>query len=75
VKIVRLSSNVLQFCDYCDYVQADVREWDWLASMATHYTQEHGFEILHIGTESSQDDKGTFHYTVAYLGLSRSQRG
>jgi len=45
------------------------REKSGLAHSVNHYIAQHGYALLHVGTETSRDDKGKpWHNTIAVLG-------
>ena len=58
------------YCDKCsERLGDDVRG---LSAAIDHYIKKHGYELLHVGTETTHDDKGgPWHCSVAVMG-SRS---
>lgn len=65
-EVVEVSTNVSRKCTHCS-------EWtggaDNLAHTVNHYINEHGYKLLHVGTETSHSDEGKLWYsTVAVLG-------
>ena len=65
-KVVWVSSDSGEGCHYCDsQLGLDVR----IDEKINHYIG-HGYKLLHIGTETKQEDKGQLWYrTVAVLGI------
>jgi hypothetical protein len=65
--VVRLSSSIGQHCQLCS--AAIGYDEKGLATEINHYITEHGCRLLHIGQETSRDDKGSpWQSTVAFLG-------
>jgi hypothetical protein len=63
--IIRLDTTSSMKCEHCS-------EWvggvDFSESV-THYIQEHGYKLLHVGSETIDDgDGGPWHMTVVVLG-------
>lgn len=51
-------------CPQCSQVPAD-GSFDEVVS---HYLEDHGYHLLHIGTQSTKTDRGLSHDTVVILG-------
>lgn len=63
--IVRISSNISEGCKHC----ATKIGGDDYADSVNHYIQEHGYRLLHIGTETVMGPEcEAWHTTVAVLG-------
>lgn len=64
--IVQVSSNTYNACKLCQFQEPHLGD---VPIMVNHYLQTHGFELLHVGQETSRaDDGGLWHSTVALLG-------
>jgi hypothetical protein len=62
-RVARLSSNELSLCEHCEFSPPDV------GKAINHYTAEHGYRLLHVGSETERDSNGDpWHSTVAILG-------
>lgn len=66
-EVYRLGSNSgLTTCSICE---AEISGGGFtLADEINHYLDEHSMKLLHIGTETTVDDRGLRHETVAFLG-------
>jgi hypothetical protein len=65
--LVRLSTNEYGACAECDQWSAGPRYS--VTDHANHYVQEHGYQILHVGQETSHDDEGKpWQATVIVVG-------
>lgn len=63
--VVYLSSDIGKSCEACGF---DFHAWYDIGKQIQHYL-EHGYELLHVGTETSHDDDGKpWHSTVAVIG-------
>ena len=64
---VYLSSNIGKQCEHCNYsVGAPIRD---VPDDINHYLDNHGYKLLHVGQEYSEDNEGkTIHFTVAVVG-------
>ena len=61
---VALSSDVVRSCDHCAESIGDN-----VTASINHFIQVHGYRLLNVGTETSQDADGNLrHSTVAILG-------
>lgn len=63
--VVTVSTNIGQKCDECDYWVDGAEKFD---EGVNHYIQEHGYKLLHVGSQTSHADDGLWHSTVAVLG-------
>jgi hypothetical protein len=67
---VALTTNAGAFrCEACgeNIFGDDVRG---LSRAINHYIDEHGYELLHVGTETQRANEGLWHHAVAVLGIS-----
>ncbi len=63
--VVHISTNVTTGCEHCRH-RIGGNEF---AQSVNHYINEHGYRLLHVGSESSDDDEGRlWNFTVAVLG-------
>lgn len=65
--VVQVSSNISQSCQLCNRF-FPVHETSILESQINHYIEEHGYRLLHVGTETDRGDDGLYHSTVGVLG-------
>ena len=73
--LVHLSNNdeLELSCEHCEY---KIGTSDRLAIAVNHYILEHGYKLLHVGTETYRSSDGTpWHVTVAILGISLATTG
>lgn len=65
---VYLSSNIGKRCEHCDYsIGAPDKD---VPDGINHYIDHHGYKLLHVGQEYSEDNEGkTIHHTVAIVGI------
>lgn len=64
--VVKLSSDISSGCKYCSEFEAFNKGID---EVANHYIDKHGFDLLHIGQESSNDNDGKpWQSTIIMLG-------
>jgi hypothetical protein len=69
-KTVYLSTNVRKPCSECDGMTFEDRHD--IADQIHHYL-EHGYILLHIGSETTESDTGgLWHSTVAVMGFRPS---
>ena len=62
---VHISTSVETKCEHC----TERIGGDDLAKSINHYIQQHGYKLLHVGTETSRDmDGNPWQSTVAVLG-------
>jgi len=63
--VIHVSTDIGTHCEHC-------AEWigsERLAKSINHYIEDHGYKLLHVGTETTCDDGGKpWHTTVAVLG-------
>jgi hypothetical protein len=63
--IVHISTNIGTKCEHCNTRIGG----DDFAQSVNHYIEQHGYKLLHIGSEASQDSEGMpCHFTVAIVG-------
>lgn len=63
--VVTVSTNIGTTCSECDFLIKS-EEFD---KNVNHYINEHGYTLLHVGTETGRDYEGAiYHSTVAVLG-------
>jgi len=63
--VVYLSTDIGTECKHC----SERVGLDNLAESINHYIEQHGYKLLHVGTETSRDTDGRpWHSTVAVLG-------
>jgi hypothetical protein len=68
-RVVHISTSTVARCHFCEKV---IGGSDNFESSTEHYMTQHGFRILHIGTETSRTPNGElWHSTVAVLGLDQ----
>ena len=67
-RVLRVRSNGLQGCPHCpDHPSVD------LGDQINHYLK-HGYELLHVGSETTRADDGSlWHTTVATLGVGSGE--
>ncbi len=66
-QVVRVTSDSLETCGVCGNLPAALSKEIDVADSINHYLK-HGYKLLHIGTETSKEDGGLWHSTVAVLG-------
>jgi hypothetical protein len=65
--VVHISTNIGTSCEHCnEHVGAER-----FPESINHYIQQHGYQLLHVGTESAWGDDGVWHNTVAVLGVGK----
>ena len=63
--VVRINTNEPSRCEHCDF-KIDSHNF---AESINHYLEQHGYSVLHIGTESVMTDRDEpYHTSVAMLG-------
>jgi hypothetical protein len=63
--VVRVSTDISATCEHCQE-QMGV---DWFAKLVNHYIERHGYRLLHVGTETTDDrNANPWHCTIAVLG-------
>jgi hypothetical protein len=63
--VVYVSTNIGTGCEHCQTTLGLER----FAESINHYIEQHGYKLLHVGTETSHDDDGSpWHSSVALLG-------
>jgi hypothetical protein len=63
--VVHISTSARRGCAECDQLIYG-KHLDWAIN---HYIENHGYRLLHVGTETGRDDDGNLlHSTVAVLG-------
>lgn len=63
--IVHISTNIGKRCEHCPSQVGG----EHFAESVNHYVEQHGYEVLHIGTETIPDaNGGPWHTTVAVVG-------
>lgn len=67
---VHLSTNIGKACEHCsESVGGASLDIPKLAESINHYIEKHGYRLLHVGTETTEDDRGNPHQTtVAVVG-------
>jgi hypothetical protein len=63
--VVHVSTNTLSTCEHCD-TKIGLEKFD---ESINHYIEQHGYKLLHVGTETSHDTEGKpWNSSVALLG-------
>ena len=63
--VIHISSNIGKNCEHCGLFL--IR--DELAEHINHYIEQHGYKLLHVGAETTNDlDGKPLHLSVAVLG-------
>lgn len=67
-RTVQISSNIIGTCEVCQKsVRGNIEEL--IHEEINHYLQAHGFKLLHVGTQTTEDRDGKpWHTTVAIVG-------
>ena len=68
---IQVSSNITQGCAECGEREASSVGSDNVSEKVNHYLG-HGYQLLHVGSETSGTDEGLWHSTVAVLGKPRA---
>ena len=67
--VAQVSSNISGPCEECGANLDGSRNW---VGAVNHYLGGHGYELLHVGQESSRDDQGEiWQFTIAVVGKHR----
>lgn len=67
--VVHISTDTEEHCEHCD-VSFDHEK---IAESINHYIEQHGYRLLHVGTESCHDMNGDlWHSSVAVLGVEKN---
>lgn len=67
--VIQLFSDTYGFvCELCEEKVRDLNDGGNLSNAINHYLQEHGCELLHVGTYSFDGRDGLTHGTTAVLG-------
>lgn len=70
-EVIYLNTDTDKACEACGY---SFNGWYDLGNRIQHYL-EHGYKLLHIGSETSRDDEGKpWHSTVAVLGITKTKK-
>lgn len=69
-KTVQVSSNITSACEECgDWGKTSPGFDADITPRVNHYIEAHGYEVLHVGQETSHTNDGKlWHSTVAVLG-------
>jgi hypothetical protein len=63
-RTIALANHETRGCDHCDEELGDN-----VSASINHFIQVHGYRLLNVGTETTQDSDGNLrHSTVAILG-------
>jgi hypothetical protein len=62
--VVHISTNVQEGCKHCTFGIGG----ESIAESINHYIQQHGYKLLHVGSESLPFTGESFTATVAVLG-------
>ena len=63
--VVYVSTNIGTGCEHC---RTSIG-LEHFAESINHYIEQHGYKLLHVGTETSHDNDGKpWHISVAVLG-------
>lgn len=63
--VIHVSTNIGTSCEHCNFNIG----LDNFAESINHYIEQHGYKLLHTGTETSHDMSGNpWHSSVALLG-------
>lgn len=64
--VVFISTDVEQSCEHCTERVGGNR---YFGESINHYIEQHGYKLLHVGSETTRDDAGTpWHTTVSVVG-------
>ncbi len=71
--VVEISSVIGKSCEHCsEAIGGGYADDQSIDKSINHYIQEHGYKLLHIGSETTRDDKGRpYDTTVAVLGIAK----
>ena len=63
--VIHISSNISARCEHCDFSI----DSDCFDKSVNHYIDQHGYKLLHVGTETILGPSGEpWHTTVAIVG-------
>ena len=63
--VVYVSTSIGTSCEHCNESVGH----DRFPESVNHYINQHGYKLLHVGTETSYDSDGKpWHSTIAVLG-------
>jgi hypothetical protein len=64
--VVYISTDVSTGCEHCDKMLGGSANF---AESINHYIDQHGYKLLHVGSETTRDDVGNpWHCSVAVVG-------
>jgi hypothetical protein len=67
-RTIKLSSSIGKGCEHCGAGVGPLVGDDDIANDIDHYVNEHGYKLLHVGTETNHGPDGKpWHNTVAIL--------
>jgi hypothetical protein len=71
-RVVEISSNIGTSCDHCDTrIGGGWGDDGFIQDSINHYIHEHGYRLLHAGTETHHGGDGNpWHSTIAILGAA-----
>lgn len=71
-RVTYLSTNIGRGCEHCGHPVGCPMDGRYdLADSINHFIAQHGYRLLHVGTETSYDGDGKpWHSTVAVLGAA-----
>ena len=68
-RTTEVASHISRGCEHCGHMVGGGLGDEPLADDINHYITEHGYRLLHIGTQTNHDNEGKpWHNTVAILG-------
>jgi len=63
---IYLSTSIEGNCKICGF---QFSEYDGFSGQINHFLEKHNYKLLHVGQETSRDDKGSpWQSTVAIVG-------
>jgi len=72
---VEIADHISKGCEHCDYFGGGGLGDGSLSDAINHYITEHGYRLLHVGTQTNHDQDGRpWHNTVAVLGHDNPSR-
>lgn len=64
--VVEVNSDIGTACKICDFWLDGAKEF---TKSVNHYMTEHGYKLLHVGTQTTESSKGEpWHATIAIMG-------
>ena len=67
-RTTKVSTDVSGMCEHCEFSISS----DDLPGAINHYISEHGYRLLHVGTETTHDSEHQpWHTTIAVLGTDQ----